>query len=106
MDGYGKELHKGETFTWNVYSDVDTQGTTLDETTTMPEAKYTITQHSLTVTEYGNAVPFTGYLLAPCFLRLLGLLSLKCRLMWQAMHSVVTLLGSNSREGSVLTKTM
>ena len=28
---------KGQEFHWNVYSDVATQGTTLTETTTMPE---------------------------------------------------------------------
>ena len=30
---------KGQEFHWNVYSDVATQGTTLLETTTMPETK-------------------------------------------------------------------
>lgn len=62
MDGYGKELHAGENFHWNVYSDVETQGTTLTETSTMPETRFTITQGTLTVTEYGNSVPYTGKL--------------------------------------------
>ena len=35
---------KGETFTWNVYSDVATQGTSLTETNTVPETHFTITQ--------------------------------------------------------------
>jgi len=49
----------GDTFNWNVYSDVATQGAALNETQVMPETNYTITQASLTVTEYGNSVPFT-----------------------------------------------
>ena len=61
-DATNKGLHKGETFNWNVYSDVQTQGTTLDEQDAMPETNFTITQSSLTVTEYGNSVPFTGKL--------------------------------------------
>lgn len=52
-------LGKGETFVWNVYGDVATQGSTLSETQEMPETNFTITQRSLTVTEYGNSVPFT-----------------------------------------------
>lgn len=52
-------LGVGDTFNWNVYSDVATAGGALDETQTMPETNYTITQASLTVTEYGNSVPFT-----------------------------------------------
>jgi len=50
---------KGQEFHWNVYSDVATQGTTLLETTTMPETNYTITQGTMTITEYGNSVPYT-----------------------------------------------
>ncbi len=55
-------LGKGDTFHWNVYSDVATQGGTLVETTTMPETNYTITQGTLTVNEYGNSVPYTSKL--------------------------------------------
>lgn len=58
----GNMLGKGDTFHWNVYSDVTTQGTTLTETSTMPETNFTITQGTLTVTEYGNSVPYTGKL--------------------------------------------
>lgn len=57
-----KGLHKGNLFTWNVYSDVATQGTTLTETATMPETNFTITQGTGTVVEYGNSVPYTGFL--------------------------------------------
>jgi N4-gp56 family major capsid protein len=53
---------KGETFHWNVYSDVVTQGAALVETTAMPETNFTITQGTMTVTEYGNSVPYTGKL--------------------------------------------
>jgi len=58
----GNMLGKGDTFHWNVYSDVETQGGTLTETTTMPETKFTITQGTLTVDEYGNSVPYSGKL--------------------------------------------
>lgn len=53
---------KGQTFHWDVYLDVATQGTTLVETTTMPETNFTIVQGTLTITEYGNSVPYTGKL--------------------------------------------
>ena len=51
-------LGKGDTFNWNVYSDVTTQGGALTETVSMPETGFSITQASLTITEYGNSVPF------------------------------------------------
>ena len=57
-----KGLNKGEAFHWNIYSDIATQGTTLTETTTMPESQFTISQGTGTVTEYGNSVPYTGKL--------------------------------------------
>jgi hypothetical protein len=34
---------KGDTFHWNVYSDVTTRGTKLVETTTIPKTNFTIT---------------------------------------------------------------
>lgn len=61
-DGTDKGLHAGENFNWNVYSNVATQGTTLTEGVAMPETGYTITQGQLTVTEYGNSVPYTSKL--------------------------------------------
>ena len=57
-----KGLHKGQLFTWNVYTDVATQGTTLTETSTLPQTNFTIAQGTGTVTELGNAVPYTGML--------------------------------------------
>jgi len=58
MQGKGK----GDTFHWNVYSKVADQGTTLTETNTMPETNFTIRQGTLTITEYGNSVPYSGKL--------------------------------------------
>lgn len=54
-----KDKGTGEKFNWNVYSDVETQGGALDEESAMPETTFTITQETLTVTEMGNAVPYT-----------------------------------------------
>jgi N4-gp56 family major capsid protein len=53
---------KGDIFTWDVFSDVATAGGVLIETNTMPETNFTITQGTLTVTEAGNSVPYTGKL--------------------------------------------
>ncbi len=53
---------KGDTFHWNVYSDVATQGRQLTETNTMPETNFTITQGTMTITESGNSAPYTGKL--------------------------------------------
>lgn len=53
---------KGDTFHWNVYSDVATRGTVLAETSTMPETNFTIAQGTMTLTEHGNSVPYTGKL--------------------------------------------
>lgn len=61
-DATSKGLHSGDKYYWNVYSDVGTQGDDLDESQEMPETKFTIQQHSLTVTEVGNSVPYTGKL--------------------------------------------
>lgn len=59
-DAAGK--NKGQTFTWDIVSDISAQGTTLTETNTMPEGQFTITQGTLTITEYGQAVPYSGKL--------------------------------------------
>jgi N4-gp56 family major capsid protein len=53
---------KGDIFTWDVFSDVATNGGVLQETNTMPETNFTITQGTLTVTEAGNSVPYSGKL--------------------------------------------
>jgi len=57
-----KGLNKGEAFTWNIYSDVATQGGRLTETQKMPETSFTITQGSGIVYEFGNSVPYSGKL--------------------------------------------
>lgn len=49
----------GDKFNWNKYSDVATAGGALDEAAVMPETNFTISQSTLTITEYGNSVPFT-----------------------------------------------
>lgn len=53
---------KGDTFTWDVYSDVATPGGVLVETNTVPETNFTIVQGTLTITEGANSVPFSGKL--------------------------------------------
>lgn len=53
---------RGETFTWDIVSDISTRGTTLVETNTMPEGNFTIVQGTLTITEAGQSVPYTGKL--------------------------------------------
>lgn len=61
-DATEKGLHAGAIFNWNVYSRIQTGGGQLNEQVEMPTSNYTITQSSLTVTEYGNSVPYTGLL--------------------------------------------
>lgn len=61
-DGTQKGLGKGETFTWDIVSNVARQGRRLDETQAMPETNVTVSQGSLTVTEWGQAIPYTGKL--------------------------------------------
>ena len=53
---------KGDTFTWDVYSDVSSAGAVLVETNTVPETNFTIVQGTLTITEGANSVPFSGKL--------------------------------------------
>ena len=61
-DATNQGKKKGDKFHWNVYSDVATQGTTLNENDVMPETNFTITQGELTMTEMGNSVPYSGKL--------------------------------------------
>lgn len=53
-DAVGKS--KGNTWTWDVVSNLSVAGGTLVETNTMPETNFTITQGTLTITEFGNSV--------------------------------------------------
>ncbi|CAB4211912.1 hypothetical protein UFOVP1419_50 [uncultured Caudovirales phage] len=59
-DAVGK--NKGQLFTWDVFSDVATAGTTLVETSTMPETNFVITQGTMTIGEAGNSIPYSGLL--------------------------------------------
>ena len=54
-----KVKHAGEAYHWNVYSKVANQGGQIAENEAMPETNFTITQGTMTVTEYGNSVPFS-----------------------------------------------
>lgn len=53
---------KGDTFTWDTVLDVQAQGGTLVETSTIAETRFQIVQGTLTMNEYGNAVPYSGKL--------------------------------------------
>lgn len=54
---------QGDVFTWDVYQDVATRAlSALAETNTMPETNFTIVQGTLTITEAGNSVPYSGKL--------------------------------------------
>jgi N4-gp56 family major capsid protein len=57
-----KPLHRGESFYWNVASDLASRGGELSERDPIPETDMTFTQRSLTVTEAGNSIPYTGKL--------------------------------------------
>lgn len=61
-DFTNKGLHRGETASWNIYSEVATGGGQVLETDEIAETNFTVTQKSLTVTEYANSVPFTAKL--------------------------------------------
>jgi N4-gp56 family major capsid protein len=61
-DATDKGLGAGQAFSWNVYTDVQNGGEALTEDNPIPKTKFTISQMSLTVTEYGNSVPYTGKL--------------------------------------------
>jgi hypothetical protein len=57
-------MHRGDTFTWNVYSSLRTRGRRLSETSPIPESGFDVDQKSLTVYEAGISVPFTANLQA------------------------------------------
>jgi N4-gp56 family major capsid protein len=54
--------HRGQTFTWNVYGDTVDTGGELDENLPMPETTFPISQGSVTITEFGLSVPYSGKL--------------------------------------------
>ena len=49
-------------FNWDIISNVSRQGRRLNERDTMPETNFTISQGSLTLTEWGNSVAYSGKL--------------------------------------------
>ena len=61
-DAAHQGLSKGDTFHWNVYSTVATGGAILVENTAIAETNFTITQGTMSISEYGNSVPFTSKL--------------------------------------------
>jgi len=61
-DGTQKGTGAGETFVWDIISNVARQGRRLEEQSPIPETNFQVSQGSLTVTEWGQSVPFTGKL--------------------------------------------
>lgn len=61
-DATEKGLNKGDAYQWNIYSDVTEGGDELDERQAMPETEFTVGTASLTITELGNSVPYSGKL--------------------------------------------
>lgn len=61
-DATEKGLHAGEEFNWNVFTRVEKGGDVLNEMIEMPQTQFKIRQGRLTITEYGNSVPYTGKL--------------------------------------------
>lgn len=51
--------NRGNKVFFDKISNISTAGGTLVETDTIPKRNYTITQGTLTMTEYGNSIPFT-----------------------------------------------
>ena len=50
---------RGNSVFFNRISNISNSGGTLVETSTIPQNNYTISQGTLTMTEYGNSVPYT-----------------------------------------------
>jgi len=59
-EGWGKGV--GDQVIYDKISKIDTAGGALVETNVMPENKFTIGRGTITVTEYGNSIPYTGKL--------------------------------------------
>lgn len=51
--------NRGNLVFFDKISNISTAGGTLSETATIPKRNFTITQGTLTITEYGNSIPFT-----------------------------------------------
>ena len=56
-DAFSKE--PGDSFNWDKVANLGTHGRQLVETSTVPQSSQAITKGTLTITEYGNSIPFT-----------------------------------------------
>ena len=56
-EAFGKS--RGATALFDKVSNITTAGGTLTETSTIPRRDFTITQGSVVITEYGNAIDYT-----------------------------------------------
>ncbi len=61
-DQYDLGLHAGDTVRWNVYGEITEIQDTISETDPTPESGFTISQKSMTITEWIQGVPYTGKL--------------------------------------------
>lgn len=61
-DATEKGLHAGQNFNWNIFSRIATGGAQLQENVAMPTSNFTVTQGTLSITEYGNTIPYSGKL--------------------------------------------
>jgi len=52
-------LHKGDTLVFDLISEISTAGGTLIETDTIPEHKFQVARGTITLHEYGNAIPWS-----------------------------------------------
>jgi len=50
----------GDVFNWNIYGDTDTEAGAIAENAVMPETGFPVSQGSVTMTEYGISVPYSG----------------------------------------------
>ena len=54
--------HRGNTMTWSIQGDITTPGGILAESVSMPVGSLTVSQGTLTVSEFGQAVNWSRYL--------------------------------------------
>jgi len=60
IDAFGKNV--GDTVDYNKVTNVQTAGRKISETEKMPETKFIIRRASMSVSEWGNSIPYTGKL--------------------------------------------
>jgi N4-gp56 family major capsid protein len=58
----GIGLRRGDTLLYDKVRNISTAGRAIAEDEAMPQSKVVIAQDSMTVTEYGNSIPYTGKL--------------------------------------------